>query len=299
MTDLSGQVFLNGDYLPLDRARISVLDRGFLFGDGVYEVIPCYNRQLFRLAKHLQRLDNSLHAIRMQNPLSSEAWRQILEKLVAQCPDSEQWVYLQVTRGAYSDRNHAIPDRVEPTLFAMTNPLPPADPKLARDGISAHTVDDIRWQLCDIKATTLLGNVLLRDQSASRGGAEAILIREGFAVEGAASNLFAVQNGIICTPPKSRFLLPGITRDLVLELAADAGLETREQSISEAALRQAQELWVTSSTKEILPVTRLDDVPVGSGTPGPLYRRMTDLYGRYKASTSGRLVNTADRRKLT
>lgn len=285
---MSQQVYLNGDYLPLDQARISVLDRGFLFGDGVYEVIPCYNRRLFRLGQHLQRLDNSLHAVRMHNPLSPDDWRQILEKLVAQAPDSEQWVYLQVTRGTYSERNHAIPDRVQPTLFAMTNPLPPADPKLARNGISAHTVDDIRWQLCDIKAITLLGNVLLRDQSARRGGTEAILIRDGFAIEGAASNLFAVQDGVICTPPKSRFLLPGITRDLVLELATAANLGTSERNITEAQLRQAQELWVTSSTKEILSVTRLDDAPVGSGTPGPVYRRITDLYARYKASTSGR-----------
>ena len=279
-------IYLNGDYLPLDQAKISVMDRGFLFGDGVYEVIPCYQGRLFRLAEHLQRLENSLRAICMPNPLAADDWRKILERLVKQSPSVDQWVYLQVTRGAQSERNHALPEQIKPTLFAMTNPLPPPDPQLASQGISAHTVEDTRWQRCDIKAITLLANVLLRHESARRGGTEALLIREGLAVEGSASNLFIVQDGTIVTPPKGRHLLPGITRDLVLELASEAKLPAVERAVTETELGTASEVWVTSSTKEILAVTRLNGETVGQGTPGPLYRRITGCYARYKAGLS-------------
>jgi len=275
-------VYLNGAYLPLADARVSVMDRGFLFGDGVYEVIPAYSGRLFRLSHHLRRLDDSLGGIRMTNPLSHGDWKKMLEKLVEQEPDSDQSVYLQVTRGVAEKRDHAIPKSITPTVFAMTSTMTDPDPKLAQKGVAAFTLDDLRWKLCNIKAITLLANVLLRQDAGDRGGKEAILIRDGVAMEGAASNLFIVKNGIITTPPKSRYLLPGITRDLVLELAEEKGLPFREAEIKEQALRAADEVWLTSSTKEIMPVTRLDNQVIGNGRPGPLFRKVSELYAANK-----------------
>ena len=275
-------VYLNGQFLPPDQARISVMDRGFLFGDGVYEVIPCYGGRLFRLQHHLQRLDNSLRAIRMHNPLTHDQWLALLEKLVRQLPGADQSVYLQVTRGSTGQRDQAIPARVAPTLFCMTQPaVYPAPETLAR-GVNAVTRPDTRWQRCDIKAITLLANLLLRGEATELGAAEAILIRDGNALEGAASNLFMVRNGTITTPPKSAHLLPGITRDLVIELAAAHHLPFREADIPVAELQQAEEIWITSSSKEVTSVVALDGQPVGNGTPGPIYRRMAGLYRDYK-----------------
>jgi len=277
-------VYLNGEFLAPEQARVPVMDRGFLFGDGVYEVIPCYQGRLFRLSHHLQRLDNSLHAIRMANPLTHGQWAQVLEKLVAQGPGGDQSVYLQVTRGAAAERNHTIPQGIEPTLFAMTSPLHIAPPAEQRQGVAAITLDDVRWKLCNIKAITLLANVLMREQARDQGAVEAILIRDGLAMEGAASNLFVVQDGIITTPPKSPFLLPGITRDLILELTRHHQLPYREQNITLEQLQGADEIWLTSSTKEIMPVTRLDGESVGNGQPGPVFGKTADLFADYKAA---------------
>lgn len=277
-------VYLNGEFLAPEQARVPVLDRGFLFGDGVYEVIPCYQGRLFRLSHHLQRLDNSLHAIRMTNPLTHGQWAQVLEKLVAQGPGGDQSVYLQVTRGAATERNHSIPQGIEPTLFAMTSPLHIAPPAEQRQGVAAITLDDVRWKLCNIKAITLLANVLMREQARDQGAMEAILIRDGLAMEGAASNLFAVQDGIIITPPKSRYLLPGITRDLILELTRHHQLPYREENITLEQLQGADEVWLTSSTKEIMPVTRLDGESVGNGRPGPVFQKTANLFADYKAA---------------
>ncbi|BAZ95215.1 D-amino-acid transaminase [Thiohalobacter thiocyanaticus] len=275
-------VFLNGEFLPHDQARVSVMDRGFLFGDGVYEVIPAYGGHLFRLQPHLQRLDNSLQAVRIPNPYTEPQWQGILEELVGENAGTDQSVYLQVTRGVMERRDHAFPADLKPTVFAMSNPIPEPDPALAEHGITAISLDDIRWQSCHIKAITLLPNVLLRQQAVEAGAAEAILLRDGEATEGAASNLFIVRDGLLITPPKGPLLLPGITRDLVIELAARHGIPYREGAISEAELRGADEVWLTSSTKEIMPVTTLDGVPVGDGRPGPLYRQMHGIYREYK-----------------
>lgn len=276
-------VYLNGEFLPLERARVSVMDRGFLFGDGVYEVIPAYGGRLFRLHHHLRRLDNSLAAIRMDNPLSDGDWEAALQRLVAQHPGRDLGVYLQVTRGPADKRDHVIPATVTPTVFAMANPVDPPDPALAERGVSAVTLDDIRWRLCHIKATTLLANVLLRQQARDEGAVEAILVRDGEVTEGAASNLFIVSEGLLLTPPKGPHLLPGITRDLILELAAEAGIPCAEASIGMAQLEAADEIWLTSSTREVLPVTRLNGAAVGAGVPGPLWRHMAELYQAYKA----------------
>ncbi len=275
-------VYLNGEFLPLQQARISVMDRGFLFGDSIYEVIPAYTGRLFRLPHHLERLNNSLQGIRMQNPMNDGEWSSMLERLVAQNPQQDQSVYLQVTRGAAEQRDHTIPDALDATVFAMASPMHDPDPALARDGTSAITLDDIRWRLCNIKSTALLANVLLKQQAKDSGAIESILIRDGNAMEGAASNLFIVSAGELITPPKSNFLLPGITRDLILELAVKHTLPHSERNITEAELRSADEIWLTSSTKEIMPVTTLDHTPVGSGRPGPVYQQMSQLYADYK-----------------
>ena len=271
------QVYLNGQYLPLEEAKIPVLDRGFLFGDGVYEVIPAYAGHLFRLEQHLERLDNSLRAIRMEPPLPHGEWRQILETLVRQ-GQADQSIYLQVTRGAAGNRDHEIPRDISPTLFAMASPLPEPAPERMKNGISAITLDDIRWQHCNIKAITLLANVLLKQQAIDEHAAEAILIRDGQAVEGSVSNVFIVKEGLIITPPKSNQLLPGITRDLVLELAAAAGMPYAEASIGLSDLEQADEIWLTSSTKEVMAVTRLNGAAVADGRPGPVWARVAQLY---------------------
>ncbi|HEC16517.1 MAG TPA: D-amino acid aminotransferase [Sedimenticola sp.] len=258
------------------------MDRGFLFGDSVYEVIPAYGGRLFRLPQHLHRLEQSLHAIHMQNPMSRQNWETILGALAAQHPGTDQSIYLQVTRGVAGARDHAIPAGLEPTIFAMSSPLPAPDPGIPARGIAAITLDDIRWRLCNIKATTLLPNVLLRQEAGERGALEAILIRDGLAVEGAASNLFIVDDGQLITPPKGEHLLPGITRDLVLELAAEAEIPYCEANITAERLDEADEIWLTSSTREIMPVTHLDDRPINNGRPGPLWRRMNELFQAYK-----------------
>ncbi|HKK05988.1 MAG TPA: D-amino acid aminotransferase [Gammaproteobacteria bacterium] len=275
-------VYLNGEFLPADQAKVSVLDRGFVFGDGVYEVIPVFGNRLFRLEQHLDRLERSMAGIRLSNPMSREAWQSMLEELVERNADgTDQSVYLQVTRGV-ARRDHGFPDGVTPTVLAMCNPIATMDPEVAAHGVAAITLDDIRWQYCNIKAITLLPNILLRQQALDRDAVEAILVRDGLVTEGAASNVFVVRHGVLFTPPTGPRLLPGITRDLVVELARKNGIDCREEDIPVEALSQAEEIWLTSSTKEILPVTRLDDRPVGEGEPGPLWRRLYDIYQEYK-----------------
>jgi len=280
-------VYLNGSYLPMEDACVSVMDRGFLFGDGVYEVIPAYGGKLFRLSHHLGRLQNSLDGIRLANPFSDDAWQKILNEVLQRNggqtdAGNDQSVYLQVTRGSAAKRDHRFPDSITPTVFAFSNPLPEPDPAGTTQGVAAITLDDTRWQYCAIKAITLLPNVLLRQQAADLDAAEALLIRNGLVIEASASNVFIVRDGTILTPPKSEQMLPGITRDLVLELAEQHALPYRETDISEDVLRQADEVWVTSSTKEIAPVTRLDDKAVGDGLPGPVWQSMIQLFRHYK-----------------
>lgn len=275
--------YLNGDFVPLEDACVPVLDRGFLFGDGVYEVIPAYGGRPFRLTQHLARLRNSLEGISMQPPLDDTAWADILQTLIGRNQGEDQSLYLQVTRGVAPRRDHAFPQEVAPTVFAMSSPIPPPDPVALEQGVAAITLPDIRWQYCHIKAITLLPAVLMRQEAQARGAVEAILIRDGLATEGAASNLFVVLDGTLVTPPKGPTLLPGITRDLVLELAEDSEVSRREAEITMGDLRRADEVWLTSSTREIMPVTRLDDEAVGDGRPGPVFRRMYQHYQDYKA----------------
>ena len=274
--------YLNGDWQPLEETRVSVLDRGFLFGDGVYEVIPVYSGKAFRLSGHLQRLDGNLAAIRIANPLSEGSWTEIVERLIADLGPVDQALYLQVTRGAAPKRDHAFPAHVEPTVFAMSNPLPEPDPARMQKGFAAITVPDDRWNNCHIKAITLLANLLARQAAVDADAQEAIFVRDGKAVEGAASNLFIVSNKLLITPPKGNRLLPGITRDLVLELAARHGVPYAEADIRLEDLESADEIWITSSMKEIVPIVSLDGKPVGNGRVGAGWLRMSELYELYK-----------------
>lgn len=279
--------YLNGDYLPIEEARVSVLDRGFLFGDGVYEVIPAYGGRLFRLAQHLQRLQNSLDAVQIPNPLAAVEWERMLNTLLARNAEKahatgDQSVYLQVTRGVAAKRDHQFPEKTVPTVYAVSNPLPVPDPGLAEHGAAAVTLPDNRWLRCNIKAITLLPNVLFRQQAVEAGAMEAILVRDARVIEGSASNVFLVRGGKLYTPPIGPHLLPGITRDLILELAATHGVPCEERDVPEAWLRDADEIWVTSSIREILPITRLDDKPVGNGRPGPVWKVMKAVFQDYK-----------------
>ena len=269
-------VYLNGEYLPLRLAKISVLDRGFLFGDGVYEMIPVYGGKPLRLAEHLERLENSLSGIRMASPLDEGQWVDIFNRLISGSHD--QSIYLQITRGVGTKRDHAFPAGVAPTVFVMCAPIAP----IPASGAKAITLPDIRWQWCHIKAITLLANVLQRQQALDEGCAEAILIRDGDVMEGAASNVFALVDGVLLTPPKGNYILPGITRDLVVELAQANAMALEQRSISLEELRIAEEVWLTSSMREVLPVVELDGRKVGNGQPGPVWARMNALYQAFK-----------------
>ena len=274
-------VYLNGDYLPINEAKISVLDRGFIFGDGVYEVIPAYGGKALRFEHHMQRLQNSLDAVRITNPLTNAQWQKVLDKLISETGSEDQYLYLHITRGVAS-RDHRFPDETKPTVFVMSSVLQPVEPALLEKGISAVTLDDIRWQHCNIKAIALLPNILLRQQAVDQDAMEAILIRDGDITEGAASNVFIVSDGVIKTPPKGKKLLPGITRDLVVELAKTHNMPVEEVAITEKEFLAADEVWLTSSTKEILPVTRINEQQVGNGKPGAVWRDMYEKYQDYK-----------------
>ena len=280
---MSDIVYLNGEFMPADQARIPVLDRGFIFGDGVYEVIPVYSRKPFRIDEHLKRLQATLDGIKMANPLSVEAWKAVVLKLIEAAPWDDQSIYLQVTRGADNKRDHAFPPASVPsTAFAFSSPLVTTPAEVRAKGVAAITVPDLRWSRCDLKVISLLANVLARQQAVEQGCAEALLIRDGFMKEGAASNIFIVKDGVLCAPPKTHLMLPGITYDLILELAESHGQPVKIAEIEETELRAADEVWMTSSTKEILAITTLDGQPIGTGQPGPLSEQMWHWYQDFK-----------------
>ena len=277
---MSDKVYLNGEYLPLAEAKVSVLDRGFLFGDGVYEVIPAYAGRLFRFEDHILRLNNSLREIRLELEKTVTEWQAIFQPMLDDSKD--QYIYLQITRGVAPKRDHGFPEQVVPTVFAMCSEIKPFAGRVT--GVKALTLDDSRWQMCHVKAITLLANILLRQQALDQDCAEAILVRNGYVVEGAASNVFAVIDDELITPPKNNEILPGITRDVILELADANNMPYREDVIALEALQNASELWVTSSTREIVPVIELDDQSIGAGKPGPVYQKMNQLLQAYKQS---------------
>jgi D-alanine transaminase len=274
-------VFLNGRLLPIEQASVSVLDRGFIFGDGVYELVPVYSRVPFRLEEHLARLERSLGETRIRNPYSRAQWRAHIYRLIDAQPCDDQGVYFQVTRGV-AKRDHAFPAGAEPTVFMMANPLvnPPA--AQVEQGSTAVSARDNRWLRCDIKSISLIGNVLLRQLSAEEGAAETILFRDGRLTEASASNVFIVRGGVVQSPAKSNLILPGITYDVVVELAQANGMALEFREIAEAEVRAADEVWVTSSSKEVLAIVALDGKRIGDGRPGPVFRRMYQLYQEFK-----------------
>ena len=277
------ELYLNGAFVPPEAAHISVMDRGFLFGDGVYEVIPSYGGHFLGLEPHLDRLDASLAAMRLDAPLAREDWRAVLRRLIGEPPAADQYVYLQVTRGTAPERDHLCPEGVRPTVLAFAKPIKPRAPAIAEQGVACITHPDIRWLRGDIKSISLAAAVLMRREAADADALETIMHRDGWVTEGAVSNVFVVAGGALMTPPKSRLLLSGITRELALTLAHEHGLEFVERPVALDTLRAADEIWLSSSTREVLPVTRLDGELVGDGRPGPLWRRMDALYQDYKA----------------
>lgn len=272
------QVFLNGDFKPLNEAKISVLDRGFMFGDGVYEVIPVFNHKIFRFKEHLERLNNSLRAIYMENPFSKKEWLSIFVQLIDKIGEENQSIYVQITRGI-SERDHNIGLTDKPTIFVMSRPLPK---KNLSNGIKAVTHEDIRWSNCHIKAITLLPSVLLRHRAKLQDAKEAILIKNNYVTEGAASNVFLLKDNIVYTSPKNNAVLPGITRDLILELLKKEHIEYKEEPIKETLLYIADEVWLTSSTWEIVPVIKINDKLVADGKVGSTWNRVNKLYQFYK-----------------
>lgn len=270
-------VYLNGAYLPLSEARIPVLDRGFIFGDGIYEVVPVYGGVPFRWQQHLARLERSLGKIRITNPMSADRWTALVHELIGRHAWADQFVYIQVTRGV-ARRDHVFPADATPTVFAMSSELklPAAD--LVDNGVQCISIPDVRWLHCDIKSTSLLGNVLARQAAADAGAIEAVQFRNGFLSEASASNVWVVRDGVLLSPPRDERILEGIRMGLVEELAKATGLVHRIEPIPEADVHSADELMLTSATKEILAIVTLDGKPVGSGKPGPIYRKLHAAY---------------------
>jgi D-alanine transaminase len=273
---------LNGDLVPLREARISPLDRGFLFGDGVYEVVPVYGGRALRLAAHLARLSRSLHELSIRDPHTTDEWRELLAQLIAANGGGDLYVYLQISRGAEYGRNHAPLPQLEPTVFAFCAPLPAPLPEVLERGVACITAADTRWARCDIKSVALLPNILLRQQAVEAGASEAILLRGGWLTEASASSVHVIWDGEIHTPPNGAQLLPGTTRGLLEELARASGIACQSVPVSETQLRAADEVWLSAATRGVVAVTSIDGKPVGSGKPGPLWRRMYGLIENIK-----------------
>ena len=280
-------IYLNGQYMPIEEARIPVLDRGFIFGDGIYEFVPVFDRVPFRLTEHWQRLERSLREVQIANPFDAAGFRAIVDKLVEAHPWENQGVYVQITRGV-APRDHSFPKGVQPTVFIMSNRLALPSAELVEQGMSVSVREDIRWLRCDIKSISLMGHCMLRSEATAEGNAEVILVRNGLVTEASSSNILVVKDGVVLCPPKDHLILPGITYDVVLEIAQAREFEVDVRDVSEAETRDADEIWITSSTKEVLAVTTLDGKAVGTGKPGPLFRRMHALYQEFKQTVMRR-----------
>ena len=287
MIDADQIVYLNGEFLPLGEARIPVLDRGFIYGDGVYEVIPVYHRAPFRMPHHLKRLQYSLDGIRLANPMDDASWDALVRDLVARQPFDDQAVYLQVTRGV-AKRDHAFPKGVPPTVFMMSNPLPLPSREQIDRGVAVVTAEDNRWHRCDLKTTSLIGNVLMRQRAADLGAVETVMYRDGWLTVASASNVLVVRAGTIVAPPKDQQILPGITYDAALEFAREAGMPMDIRPVRREEALAADEMWLSSSTKEVLAITTLDGKPFASGVPGPVFRRMYAVFQQHKPAASRR-----------
>lgn len=282
------QVFLNGEWVAPENAQISAFDRGFLFGDGIYEVIPVYNSHLFRFSEHLTRLKNNIDELKLPNPYSDIEWKALCQTLIDNNGGGDLSIYLQLSRGSTGARAHALPaSSTPPTVFATCSTLPRVPDDVLSKGVKVTLLDDIRWQWCHIKSTSLLGNLMLADQATQAGATEALLLRGEQIVEGATSNVFAIKDGVVITPPKSNHLLPGITRDLVIELLQSNNIALQERDLNVSELSNLEELWICSSTREIYPVTSVDDKQIGDGAPGPIWQQCLKLFQQYKSRYQG------------
>jgi D-alanine transaminase len=269
--------YLNGDFMPLAAARVSPLDRAFLFADSVYEVLPAFAGKMFRFREHFDRLDRSLREVRIPAPLTHAQWHRILDELIARNGGGDMYLYAQVTRGMELGRNHTFPAKSTPTVFAMASPLPQFTTEQRERGFSAITVEDFRWGRCDIKSTALLANVLMKQEAAERGAHEAIIVRRGEVLEGASTSVLAIIDGVLVTPPDSHSILPGTTRDVALELAQDV-LPVARRSLRVNELFGASEVWIAAATRDVLPVCRIDDKRIGDGAPGPYWKRFAQAF---------------------
>ena len=274
-------VYLNGDFLPIEEAKISPLDRGFIFGDGVYEVIPFYAGRGLRMREHLQRLQRSLDELEIENPYTIEQWEASITALIEKNGGGNVGVYIQVTRGV-AKRDFPPPKGLKQTVFMMVNPLATPKPEIYTKGISCVSLDDNRWLKCHIKSVALLGAVLLKHESNQGGYDDAVLFRDGYLTESSASNIAAVKNGVILCPPLDNLILPGITYELMIELARKNKLPLEIRRVPRRQVKTADELWIMSSTKEVVPIVKLDDKPIGSGEPGPIFKQMHQLFQDYK-----------------
>lgn len=283
MSETSQTVYLNGALLPLADAKISVLDRGFIYGDGVYEVVPVYGRRPFRMPQHLKRLQYSLDGIRLANPHPAAQWDALILQLIERQPFADQAVYLQVTRGV-AKRDHAFPKDATPTVFMMSNPLVVPTREQVDRGVAVVTTQDNRWLRCDLKTTSLVGNVLMRQFAVDHDAIETVMFRDGHLTEASASNVLIVRDGVVIAPPKDNLILPGITYDATLEIARDAGVQLEVRAVPHAEAMHADEMWLSSSTKEVLAVTTVDGRPYRSGKPGPVFRRVWEAFQRVKAA---------------
>ena len=270
-------VYLNGKYLPISQAHVSVLDRGFIYGDGVYELVPVYQREPFRLAHHLARLQRSLDGIGLPNPHTDAQWEALVRSLIGRQPYANQGVYFQVTRGV-AKRDHTFPKDATPTVFMMSNPLATPSREVVEQGVAVVTADDNRWHRCDLKTISLMGNVLMRQLAADHGAVETVMFRDGFLTEASASNVLVVIDGAIVIPPKDNLILPGITYDATMEFAREAGIPLTVRPVPRAEALAAQEMWLSSSTKEVIAVTTVDGRPFAGGQPGPVFRRMWEIF---------------------
>lgn len=279
--------YVNGEFVPLDAARISPFDRGFLFADGVYEVMPVYAGRPFRFESHCERLTRSCRELLMEDPLTRAQWRELTATLIERNGGGDQYIYWQVTRGAERGRNHAPLPNVPRTVFAFCAPLPVIGSGVLEKGLACVTAQDTRWARCDIKSVALLANVMLRQLSVDAGASETILFRDGELTDGSSSTVYGVINGELLAPPNSRAILPGITRSVLEEITDRATIPYRIGRVTEADLRTADEIWLTSATREVAAVTSLDGKPVGNGKPGPLWRRAYDAFQSYKRELAG------------
>ena len=277
--------FLNGEYQPLERCKVSVLDRGFIFGDGIYELLPIYENKPFYLAQHLQRLLRSMQEIRIDNPYSLEEWEAIIQNLIEQADSENLAIYIQVTRGI-APRDHAFPQDQQATVFSMANPLPIVPREQLQNGVELISSEDIRWQRCDIKVISLLANILAKQDAVQASAVEAIMVRDDCALEGAASNLFVVRDEIVYTHPKDHLILPGITREFVIELLDELNITCKQQAIPKEWLYSSDEIWITSSTKEVLAATKIDQKVIADGKPGPLWHKTYNLYQQKKLNSN-------------